>query len=337
MFGRPGDERNAIYLLWNLLALVLGCAVYALGLFLNTKSDFGIVLKDLGQTVTGAAILFFLFNWISEQNTSDLIKASIKEYLGTIFRRLTAEFFASSIRDYRWDCYLSLPRSNDPYPQYLYQTISLSLTTQDLPDHLLFVIGQSDEDDALLEYFENPKCFLRWPMSTLNGELDLDDSAAGFFGPLAINGRPFETSSSRFVRTSGGGAIEYRVDVPPFLQRREANLSFTFMVRKLSVSSEVINVICRLYKNCEDAEFRLHSATSLNAAKIHCYTTEVTPLLDGVGYHIVTNNKLPVGGLVMGSSAIFRQPLQRGSNIRFEVRRNLDGLKTEEQRRPESK
>ncbi len=160
-------EKSFSRLLWHLLFFVLGSLVYLAGYLNWIHSPYNIPFKDFGAIIVGAVIITLLFGWISERVLYDRLSAMLNDNITRLLRPHLAIGQSNYQRDYEWDCWLVPPSGSDPLPDYYYQYINISFTVANFPRHLKFVGAVSDANDALEEYFDDPECFLRWPMTII--------------------------------------------------------------------------------------------------------------------------------------------------------------------------
>jgi hypothetical protein len=320
-------DRLLVRLLWNVLWFVIGAVLYAAGVLIYPQNDtIKSLFKDVGLLVANAAAVFFLFSWVSERHSVSVFKHVVGEHISTtisdIFFPLSNEMRSSYYKDFSFFCHLVAPNDNHDHPKYIYQHIHITFVHPSIPKQFIAFIGYSNDNNAVAHYNMRKDCFLRWEPSFFEEHpLDVNQPNSYRIYNVSVNGVSLiGTAAKKEVVIPGGFGHEHQYTVPDTFISRPGRVSLSFYVRKMN--TEVLSVITRLAENAVGARFALSMDNNLKANSMFVYTTECTPLLGSEGAEFEISHVNAKGAPVM-AEVIFDKVLQRGSNIRFEIRRSL--------------
>lgn len=304
---------------FNLLALVAGMGLVAGAVVVAGRSSdesvwLEVIFQISGTALVSAALVSIVLGSAVMQETVVRAEAAVAQSIEDLLDPVRDVIYADAFRNYRWDCYLSLPPTDDPLPDYAYQTLRISYATDAMPDDVRIICVAARSDDVLRRFADDDRYLFRW---LVDDQLDPHDSTICQVGSVRVDGVELEAPKILSPELGEGtAAAEYVWHVP-----RQAALTgdrlidLQVTVRKYVGTDRRVRVATTLFRTVTDAEFRLVAATDFHPCRIYTITQDVTRIGPERGDwcgSLFSGPHADVAGV-----AHFRHALQRGSVVAF--------------------
>ena len=290
--------------IWAALVALVGVGLFVV--FANSSDDLGNVLSLGGQALFSAGVVAVTFGWISSEENEVRIERIVERNLVSL-RPMAIRALEGSISNRVWKCHLGKPTLDDPLPNYLHQTMSISYTTQECPESLRF-IGIASASPDWSDYHEHQ---FRWEFDE---GLDLASEKVFRVSSVYVDDVPL--TDAKPLKNAAGREYSYKVQKSK--QGQPVRISFVVSVRLFWTGSSRIPLKTKVFQDTDLAEFHLTVGEDIKAKRITSGIDGITSLVRSTPRSIRESIE-DSSGRPVSHSVCLLDTIQRDSQVSFEI------------------